>query len=157
MHTGVVPAAIAATACVWLTLAAGAANGPKFYRDDPIARDPETQDASGVKPSELSELYDFAENSFLGAGEKADKRAVNVNTIDDVPDSSWFTNRLGREPWTADRLAKGPDTGSGPSGRSCPAKWRGVRLGSRSAMPPDSSTSSSSTRRRIRRWRAAPR
>ena len=48
----------------------GVANGPRFYRDDPIARDPETEDASGVREAELSELYDFAENSFLGAGER---------------------------------------------------------------------------------------
>jgi hypothetical protein len=109
---------VAATATlVWLTLAAGLANGPKFYRDDPISRDPETQDASKVPASELSQLYDFAENSFLGAGEKVNKRALNINTIDEVPDSSWFTNRVGREAWPADRVAKGPDTGSGPSGK----------------------------------------
>ena len=97
-------------------LAAGFANGPRFFRDDPIARDPETEDASGVREAELSQLYDFAENSFLGAGEDADIRAANINTLDEVPDSSWFTNRLGREPWTIDRLVKGPDTGTGPSG-----------------------------------------
>ena len=93
------------------------ANGPKFYSDDPIARDPETQDASGVREVALSDLYDFAENSFLGAGEKTDKRAVNVNTIDEVPDSSWFTNRIGRETWSVDRLVKGPDTSAGPAGK----------------------------------------
>ena len=96
---------------------AAAANGPKFYRDDPIARDPETQDASGVREAELSELFDFAENSFFGAGEKDGKRAVNVNTIDEVPDSSWFTNRIGREDWPIERLVKGPDTGTGPVGK----------------------------------------
>ncbi len=42
-------------------------------------------------------MYDFAENSFLGAGERADRRAVNVNTLDEVPDSSWFTNRVGAQ------------------------------------------------------------
>jgi hypothetical protein len=108
--------AVAAIACAWLTLAPGDARAPKFLRDDPIQRDPETQDASRVQPSELSDLYDFAENSFFGAGDKTDMRAVNVNTIDEVPDSSWYTNRLGREVWTPERLAKGPDTGSGPSG-----------------------------------------
>jgi hypothetical protein len=106
--------AIAILAAVGL---ASAANGPKFYRDDPITRDPETQDASGVREAELSQLYDFAENSFFGAGEKLSKRAVNVNTIDEVPDSSWFTNRVGRETWPVDRLVKGPDTGTGPVGK----------------------------------------
>jgi len=109
--------AAATTTCLLVVLEAGGADGPKFYRDDPIARDPETQDASGVREAEVSELYDFAENSFLGAGEKADKRAMNVNTIDEVPDSSWFTNRIGREPWSIERIVKGPDTTTGPAGR----------------------------------------
>ena len=52
---------------------AGCASGPKFFRDDPIARDPETQDASRrAARSSISQLYDFVENSFLGAGEQAD-------------------------------------------------------------------------------------
>ncbi len=109
-------AAVSISAIVSGGLVAGSANGPRFFRDDPIARDPETEDAQGVREAELSQLYDFAENSFLGAGEEADVRAVNINTVDEVPDSSWFTNRLGREPWTPERLVKGPDTLAGPSG-----------------------------------------
>lgn len=107
--------AFVAIALASAALATTVANGPRFYRDDPIWRDPETQDASAARPSEISKLYDAAENSFFGAGEHVDKRAVNINTIDEVPDSSWFTNRVGRGGWTNERLAKGPDT-SGPSG-----------------------------------------
>ncbi len=33
--------------------------------------------------------------------------AVNVNALDEVPDSSWFTNRLGRHPLTPAELARG--------------------------------------------------
>ena len=47
------------------------------------------------QPIDLSETYDFVENSFLKDGDKTDKRAVNVNTIDEVPDSSWFTHPRG--------------------------------------------------------------
>lgn len=89
---------------------------PKFYRDDPLTRDPETEDASNVRPTPLSELYDMAENSFLGAGERVSVRAVNVNTIDEVPNSSWFTNRIGLETWSTEQLVKGPDAGVGPTG-----------------------------------------
>ena len=89
--------------------------GQKFYRDDPIWRDPETQDASGVQARDLSEGFDFIENTFLDAGDETSRRAVNVNTVDEVPDSSWFTNRIGRDYWPPDRLARGPDTGSGPA------------------------------------------
>jgi hypothetical protein len=36
-------------------------------------------------------------------------RALNVNSLDEVPDSSWFTNRVGRQPVTTAELVKGPD------------------------------------------------
>ena len=98
-------------------LLAGAANGPKFYPDDPIWRDPETQDAAILKELPISEQYDFVENSFFGAGDESNIRALNVNSVDEVPDSSWFTNRVGRTRWTVDQIVKGPDTGPGPVGK----------------------------------------
>lgn len=93
----------------------GRASGPKFYHDDPIARDPETQDASGVRPSDISQQFDFVENTFLNASDRSLVRAMNVNTIDEVPDSNWFTNRAGTTRWSAADAAKGPDTGTGPA------------------------------------------
>jgi hypothetical protein len=91
MRKAPIAAIVALTSAVVLTSA-----GQKFYPDDPIWRDPETQDASAVKPIDLSEGYDFIENTFLDAGDETPRRAVNVNTVDEVPDSSWFTNRIGR-------------------------------------------------------------
>jgi hypothetical protein len=38
---------------------------PRFFDDDPLREDPETQDASGVKEIDLSDQYDFVENSFF--------------------------------------------------------------------------------------------
>ena len=32
---------------------------PKFFRDDPLAREAETEDASGVRPTELSEMFEI--------------------------------------------------------------------------------------------------
>ena len=110
--------AFALVAAVWIAAAGARGAGPKFYTDDPIARDPETQDASGAQAVEVSDQYDLIENSFLGAGEKADLRAVNLNTVDEVPDSSWFTNRVGPHMKDAGDIAtivKGPDVGSGPA------------------------------------------
>lgn len=106
---------LAASLLVAATTAGFAAAGQKFYRDDPIWRDPETQDASGVKPVDISQQYDFIENTFLDAGDRTAKRAVNINTVDEVPDSSWFTNRIGREPWSSERIVRGPDSGTGPA------------------------------------------
>jgi hypothetical protein len=100
-------------------MASGHAAAPKFFTDDPIARDSETQDASGVQPIPSSGPYDFIENSFLGVGDDTDKRAVNVNTIDEVPDSSWYTNRAGTSRWSAVQAATGPDSGTGPA----PGPW----------------------------------
>jgi hypothetical protein len=40
--------------------------------------------------------------------------AENVNSLDEVPNSSWFTNRIGLFPITREDAARGPMTGSGP-------------------------------------------
>ncbi|HXG70035.1 MAG TPA: hypothetical protein VNJ04_05405, partial [Gemmatimonadaceae bacterium] len=111
MRTWYPAAAALALASAVLTSAAG----QKFYRDDPIWRDPETQNASAMKPREISKQFDSFENSFLKNADRADRRAMNVNSVDEVPDSSWFTNRIGRETWGIDRIARGPDTGAGPA------------------------------------------
>jgi hypothetical protein len=107
------------TVVILAAVAALGGAGQKFYRDDPLWRDPEVQDASGVKPVDISQQYDFIENTFLDAGDETPKRAVNLNTVDEVPDSSWFTNRIGRDAWSAERLVRGPDTGTGPA----PGPW----------------------------------
>ena len=89
---------------------ASRAAAPRFYSDDPLTTDPESQDASKVQALKVSDQYDLVENSFLGAGEEADVRAGNVNTIDEVPDSSWFTNRVGKGSGPLDlaALVEGP-------------------------------------------------
>jgi hypothetical protein len=82
---------------------------PRFFPDDPIQVDNDRAlDASDTKPIEGSNAYDFAENTFLHPGDTRDIRAVNVNSIDEVPDSSWFTNRIGRRAMTAVEIARGP-------------------------------------------------
>jgi hypothetical protein len=83
---------------------------PRFLPDDPLQIDDDRSiDASGVKPIDGSNAYDFAENTFGKPGERRDVRAVNVNTIDEVPDSSWFTNRIGRRAMAIEEIVKGPN------------------------------------------------
>lgn len=108
---------LAAAVIILAVAAAGHAAAPRFYPDDPILRDPETVDASAVQPGKISDAYDLMESSFFGAGERDDRRADNVNTIDEVPDSSWFTNRAGTRTLSIDELTRGPDRGTGPKGR----------------------------------------
>ena len=112
---------LACAAAVWLAIPVGRAAAPRFYPDDPLSKDPESQDASKVQALKVSDQFDLVENSFLGAGEHVDKRAGNVNTIDEVPDSSWFTNRVGAAagPLDLEALVKGPDTSNGPA----PGPW----------------------------------
>jgi hypothetical protein len=91
------------------------AASPKFLNDDPLQVEVDTQDASGLKPAELKLFTDLAYNFIKGSEEISDVRAENVNTVDEVPDSSWFTNRAGARPLTAREVATGPDTDDGPA------------------------------------------
>jgi hypothetical protein len=99
---------------VALALAAAAAlvttAEPTFFPDDPIRVDDDAAlDASGVGIVEDTNGYDFVVNTFTSPGERRDVHALNTNTVDDVPDSSWFVNRIGRRPMTVDEIVRGPD------------------------------------------------
>ena len=83
---------------------------PRFLPDDPLQVDDDRSiDASGVKPIAGSNGYDFAEHTFMKPGDRRDVRAMNVNSIDEVPDSSWFTNRIGRRAMSVDEIVRGPN------------------------------------------------
>jgi len=43
-----------------------------------------------------------------------ERRALGVNALDEVPDSTWFTNRIGVRNLTADELRRGPGDGVAP-------------------------------------------
>jgi hypothetical protein len=90
---------------------------PKFYPDDPLAVEPETQDASGVESWKINLIYDVVENLFTKPGDKTpDVRAQNTNTIDEVPDSNWYINR---KDLTPEMVSKGQNESDGPA----PGKW----------------------------------
>ena len=98
--------------------------GPRFYPDDPIAREPESQDASKATPYDASQMYELVYNLFVTSGYKpSGLRAKNINTIDEVPDSSWFTNRIGTRTITDEELVRGANVGTPPD----PSKWVLIR------------------------------
>ena len=104
----------------------------RFYDDDPISREPESQDASGVKPTDVGLFYELAYNLFVTSGHEASNtRAQNLNTIDEVPDSGWFTNRIGTLPVSASDLARGPVI----AGRPAPERWTIIREKSAGVYP----------------------
>jgi hypothetical protein len=110
------------------------ATSPRFYRDDPIRREPEPQDAAGAAPSQVDLMYELTYNLFaLPRQTPLGLRAQNLNTIDEVPDSSWFTNRAGSRTLTVDEIVRGPNVGRAPD----PSHWtvyREKRGGSKVGM-----------------------
>ena len=95
---------------ILLSIAPLTSQSPRFYPDDPIAIDDDMSlDASKVAAIEDSNIYDFVTNTFANPGVRHDVRAQNINTIDEVPDSSWFVNRVGRRPLSIAELVRGPD------------------------------------------------
>ena len=91
-----------------------------FYRDDPIPREPAPQDAGAAAASQLDLMYELSYNLFALPGRKpSGLRAQNLNTIDEVPDSSWFTNRIGTRAVSIDEIVRGPNAGAPPD----PSLW----------------------------------
>ena len=115
-----------------LAMAPVFAAAPAFYPDDPLQREPESRDASGVKPWDIGLMFELSRNLFVVASHKpSGTRALNVNTADEVPDSSWFTNRVGRVPLRPEEVARGPNVDRPPASE----KWVIVGEKSKGAKP----------------------
>jgi hypothetical protein len=106
-----------------ISVATASTQGRRFYDDDPIARDADTEDASRTQPWDVGLFYDLTVNLFVTAKRApSNTRAQNVNTVDEVPDSSWFTNRVvSAEP--IEQILRGPNAGAPPA----PGKWVIIR------------------------------
>lgn len=103
-----------AVACATVTAIVAMGNvraaGPRFFSDDPLWIDNDrVNDVTGAREILLDDYYDFLKNSFGRPGDRSRVRAMNVNTVDEVPDSSWFENRIGRRDMSIDELVRGPD------------------------------------------------
>jgi hypothetical protein len=86
----------------------------KFFPDDPIQVDHDNLSIEQPGEIELSGIYDVIENSFGYKPGEEIPRSVNVNTLGEVPDSSWFTNRIGVRDMSIAELARGPARTGGP-------------------------------------------
>ncbi len=87
----------------------------------PILREPEPQDARAAAPSEVDLLAGLTYNLFALRRTQAVGSAARrtSTTIDEVPDSSWFTNRIGTRALTIDEIVRGPNVGAPPN----PSRW----------------------------------
>lgn len=85
----------------------------KFRSDDPLSVDPDNLSIPQPTDRPLSKTIDLLQKTFTKPRE-GEVQAQNINTLGEVPDSSWFTNRMSRRVMTIDELVRGPDRGEGP-------------------------------------------
>jgi hypothetical protein len=114
---------------VGVGLAQKASSRPKLYsKEKPVRLDFDMKTIPQPKAYETGYLYDFANNTFFRPVKKvfnvqqhvrtiagSAPESLNVNTLDEVPDSSWFTNRNGRRRMSIEEIKRGPNTTDGPA------------------------------------------
>src|SRR5882762_3542982 len=96
------------------SLEQSAPDARRFYADDPLWRDEDMRNIAPPSEHDLSKSYEFVANTF-GDTARSFGAALNVNTLGEVPDSSWFTNRLGQSDLTIDEILRGPNQVDGPA------------------------------------------
>jgi hypothetical protein len=83
----------------------------RFHSDDPLMQDPDRNPIPMPKKRKLSQIYDLVENTWILRPKKDEEipAAQNINTLGEVPDSSWYTNRMSARIMSMDELVRGPD------------------------------------------------
>jgi hypothetical protein len=103
--------------------AQNAKNDSKNYsKAAPVWLDFDMETISEPQEIETGYLYDWTDGTLfrpfrngLGLAKLGGKKeALNFNTLDEVPDSSWFTNRIGVKSMTPEEVKRGPNTSDGP-------------------------------------------
>lgn len=112
--------------------------GAKFYDDDPLPRTPPPMGLETAAERDLSDYYDLFLYTFGHPSEEHSDTAAElipaqaVNTLGEVPDSEWFTNRMGAPGFTREDLLRGPGTDRPPAAgdlRIISAKTEGITPG----------------------------
>ncbi|PWU03584.1 MAG: hypothetical protein C5B51_18780 [Terriglobia bacterium] len=85
----------------------------KFYPDDPLWKEPKPRPVTKPLNRKINDYYDFFQETFFEPDKEQIKQhrpqpSQAVNTLGEVPDSAWFTNRIGSRPMTIDELVRGP-------------------------------------------------
>jgi len=111
----------------WLVLLMGSAcahselPSPRFRNADPVHAVNDERDVPRPpkRRKDWSKLYDFdgsVRRPLTRPLElKAHRRALGVNALDEVPDSTWFTNRIGVRDLSPDDIENGPLTIESPA------------------------------------------
>lgn len=107
-------------AAVALVFGSGCATAQLRFKDEPIVwRVDDMQDIPEPKERDFLVAQYAADIMLLRRSERAlelrsSRPAQNTNALDEVPDSSWFTNRIGVRELTPEQVVNGPDTGGPP-------------------------------------------
>ena len=110
----------------------------KFYPDDPLLCEPAPHPVKAVARRDVDDLYDFLWNSFATPPRaRKDLRegaqpALDVNTLGEVPDNPWYTNRHFRARMTIEELKRGPGNSAPPSQET---GWRVIAAKSNGVTP----------------------
>jgi hypothetical protein len=108
----------------------------KFYDDDPLLQTPKPMSVPDVKYRKLSDMYDFFYMTFGKPGEKhtpgSPTPAGAVNTLGEVPDSEWYTNRHWKKRMSIEELVRGPGNSNAPASDS---PWRVTAAKSEGVTP----------------------
>src|SRR4051812_598685 len=83
------------------------AEAPRFFADDPIQSMPAPLPVNKPVRQQFNELLDFF-SQIRRPDARPAKPAGAINTIGEVPDSDWFTNRHGQRRMSRRELQQGP-------------------------------------------------
>jgi hypothetical protein len=92
----------------------------RFPLQEPLWTDPDSNPIAGTPARRRTSGYSLAaEQLVLRPVSRAltlplPRESLNVNSLDEVPNSSWFTNRIGVQAMTADEVARGACADSAP-------------------------------------------
>lgn len=113
---------------MFLSLSVDAQRPNIYSKEKPIRLDFDMENIKQPKAIGTGYLYDFIDGTIFQStrrnldvahkfrilsGKK--KEAINVNTWDEVPDSSWFTNRIGTKDLSIEELKRGPNFNPKPT------------------------------------------
>jgi hypothetical protein len=92
----------------------------KFFPDDPIAREPAPIPVAKALKRDINDYYDFFQETFFEPDKQVKKQhnpppSEAVNTLGEVPDSAWFTNRIGSRTMSVEELVRGPGDSHAPA------------------------------------------
>lgn len=119
-----------------LAVLATGADARKFYDDDPLWQMPKPMTMEPANNRKLSDIYDYFHMTFGKPGEKQlPGKAIPagaVNTLGEVPDSTWHTNRHRKRRMSIEELVRGPGNENPPSSEG---QWRVVAAKTEGVTP----------------------